>query len=65
MKQERYTEQAQQAMATSQELVQQYHHNQWDVEHILLALLRQERAHLEPGTQLAVDVKKGLCLICN
>ncbi len=43
MKQERFTEQAQQAMAASQELVQQYHHSQWDVEHVLLALLRQEQ----------------------
>ncbi|MFC1992879.1 ATP-dependent Clp protease ATP-binding subunit [Chloroflexota bacterium] len=42
MKQERFTEQAQQALAASQELVRQYQHNQWDVEHILLALLQQE-----------------------
>ncbi len=43
MKQERFTEQAQEALALSQELVRQYHHSQWDVEHILLALLQQER----------------------
>jgi len=43
MKQERFTEQAQEALAASQELVQKYHHSQWDVEHILLALLQQER----------------------
>ncbi len=42
MRQERFTEQAQEAMALSQQLVQQYRHNQWDVEHILLALLQQE-----------------------
>ena len=42
MRQERFTEQAQEALAASQELVRQYHHNQWAVEHILLALLRQE-----------------------
>ena len=42
MKQERFTEQAQEALAMSQEIVRQYHHSQWDVEHILLALLRQE-----------------------
>ncbi len=42
MRQERFTEQAQEALALSQELVRQYHHSQWDVEHILLALLRQE-----------------------
>ena len=42
MKQERFTEQAQEALALSQEIVRQYHHNQWAVTHILLALLRQE-----------------------
>ncbi len=42
MKQERFTEQAQEALAASQELVGQYHHSQWDVEHILLALLQQQ-----------------------
>jgi ATP-dependent Clp protease ATP-binding subunit ClpC len=43
MRQERFTEQAQEAIALSQQLVQQYQHNQWDVEHVLLALLQQER----------------------
>jgi ATP-dependent Clp protease ATP-binding subunit ClpC len=43
MQQEKFTEQAQEALAASQELVRQYHHSQWDVEHILLALLLQEK----------------------
>ena len=43
MKPERFTEQAQEVLAASQELVRRYHHNQWDVEHILLALLEQEK----------------------
>ena len=43
MKQEKFTEQAQEAIALSQELVRQYHHSQWDVEHVLLALLQQEK----------------------
>jgi len=43
MRQEKFTEQAQQALAASQELVRQYQHNQWDIEHILLALLMQEQ----------------------
>ncbi len=43
MKQEKFTEQAQEALALSQQLVRQYQHNQWDVEHILLALLQQEK----------------------
>src|SRR5271157_762745 len=43
MRQERFTEMAQEAIQLSQQLVQQYNHNQWDVEHILLALLMQEK----------------------
>ncbi|MDO8568274.1 MAG: Clp protease N-terminal domain-containing protein, partial [Dehalococcoidales bacterium] len=43
MRQERFTEQAQEAMAASQDLVRQYHHSQWDVEHIMLALMQQEQ----------------------
>jgi ATP-dependent Clp protease ATP-binding subunit ClpC len=43
MRQERFTEQAQEALAQSQELVRQYRHSQWDVEHVLLALLQQEK----------------------
>jgi ATP-dependent Clp protease ATP-binding subunit ClpC len=40
---ERFTEQAQEVLAASQELLRRYKHNQWDVEHILLALLEQEK----------------------
>ncbi|AKG54299.1 ClpB protein [Dehalogenimonas sp. WBC-2] len=43
MKQEKFTEQAQEAVAASQMLVRQYQHNQWDVEHLLMALLTQEK----------------------
>jgi ATP-dependent Clp protease ATP-binding subunit ClpC len=43
LKPERFTEQAQEVLAASQELVRRYHHNQWDVEHVLLALLEQEK----------------------
>ena len=39
---EQFTEQAQEALRRSQELVRQYQHSQWDVEHILLALLDME-----------------------
>ena len=53
MRQERFTEQAQEALAASQELVRQYHHSQWDVEHILLALLQQQAG-------LVGDILKGL-----
>ncbi|MFO7712617.1 MAG: AAA family ATPase [Dehalococcoidia bacterium] len=43
MKQERFTEQAQEVLAASQELVRRYQHNQWDVEHVLMTLLEQEK----------------------
>ena len=57
MKQERFTEQAQEAISLSQQIVQQYQHNQWDIEHILLALLRQERGLVsEIITDLGIDI---------
>ena len=58
MRQERFTEQAQEALATSQELVRHYHHSQWDVEHILLALLKQEKGLVgDIMTELGVDIE--------
>jgi ATP-dependent Clp protease ATP-binding subunit ClpC len=62
MKQERFTEQAQEAMAASQQLVHQLQHSQWDVEHILLALLQQEKGLVgEILKELGVnsDIVKG------
>jgi ATP-dependent Clp protease ATP-binding subunit ClpC len=43
MKPEKFTEQAEEVIRTSQELVGRYRHSQWDVEHVLLALLEQEK----------------------
>ena len=40
---EKFTEQAQQVLARSQDIVRRYKHSQWDVEHILLALLELEQ----------------------
>ncbi len=58
MKQGRFTEQAQEALASSQELVRRYRHNQWDVEHILLALLQQEKGLVgDILTELGVDIE--------
>ena len=37
---DRFTEQAQQVLAESQEVVRRMRHTQWDVEHILLAMLQ-------------------------
>ncbi len=59
MRQERFTEQAQEALALSQELLQKYRHSQWDVEHILLALLQQEAGLVgDILGGLGVDVEK-------
>jgi len=58
MRQERFTEQAQEALAGSQQLVGQYHHTQWDVEHILLALLIQKKGLVgDIFSDLGVDVE--------
>jgi ATP-dependent Clp protease ATP-binding subunit ClpC len=57
LKPERFTEQAQEVLAASQELVRRYHHNQWDVEHVLLALLEQEKGITRDIFQmLGVDI---------
>ncbi len=40
MRQDRFTQQAQEVLAASQEMVRQQRHSQWDVEHVLLALLQ-------------------------
>ena len=39
MRQEKFTEMAWEAIIASQQLVSQYSHSLWDVEHILYALL--------------------------
>jgi ATP-dependent Clp protease ATP-binding subunit ClpC len=43
MRQEKFTEQAQEAIQASQQMAMQYKHSQWDVEHVLLALLIQKQ----------------------
>jgi ATP-dependent Clp protease ATP-binding subunit ClpC len=54
---ERFTEQAQEVLAASQELLRRYRHNQWDVEHVLLALLEQEKGITRDILQmLGVDI---------
>jgi ATP-dependent Clp protease ATP-binding subunit ClpC len=42
MRPEKFTEQAKEVLAASQGIASRYHHVQWDVEHILLALLEQK-----------------------
>ena len=53
LKPEQFTEQAREVLNNSQELVRRFNHSQWDVEHILLALLE-----LEEG--LPGDILNGL-----
>ncbi len=40
MRQDRFTQQAQEVLAASQQMVREQRHSQWDVEHVLLALLQ-------------------------
>jgi len=42
MRQERFTEQAQEVLGASQQLVSRFRNSMWDVEHIFLALLEQQ-----------------------
>jgi ATP-dependent Clp protease ATP-binding subunit ClpC len=57
MRQDRFTEMAWEAIIASQQLVQQFSHNQWDVEHVLYALLMQERGLVgEILRELGVDI---------
>jgi ATP-dependent Clp protease ATP-binding subunit ClpC len=42
MRQDRFTEQAQEVLAASQDLVRRQRHSQWDVEHVLLALIDRQ-----------------------
>ena len=42
MKQDDFTEKAQEVIGRSQEIMRRYNHTQWDVEHILMALLEQD-----------------------
>ena len=55
---ESLTEQAQEVLGNSQEAVREYRHSQWDVEHILIALLRLEHGlPVEVLEELGVDIE--------
>jgi len=54
---ERFTEQAQEVLNSSQMVLNRYRHNQWDCEHILMALLEQEKGvPAEILSELGVNV---------
>ncbi len=59
MRQDRFTEGAQEVLAASQELVRKERHSQWDVEHVLLALLQYGKG-ITPDifARLGVDTGK-------
>jgi ATP-dependent Clp protease ATP-binding subunit ClpA len=42
MRQDRFTQQAQEVLAASQDMVRTQRHAQWDIEHVLLALLQHQ-----------------------
>ena len=54
---ERFTERAREALSISQNLLRQYRHSQWDMEHILLGLLSQRGETMEYILQ-TMDVSK-------
>src|SRR3990170_7683203 len=59
MRQDRFTQQAQEVLAASQELVRTQRHAQWDVEHVLLALLQHPDGLAGRLLQrLSVDVER-------
>ena len=56
-KQEDFTEQAQEAIGASYDVVRKFRHPQWDVEHILLAMLQAENSvPVQILGELGVDV---------
>ena len=59
---ERFTEQAQESLSNSQLILNRYRHNQWDCEHILMALIEQEKgvpAEILSELGLNIDVLHG------
>ncbi|HHE41120.1 MAG TPA: AAA family ATPase, partial [Dehalococcoidia bacterium] len=56
---DQFTEQAQQVLAASQQYVREFQHNQWDVEHLALALVEQQEGLTEKVFQeLGVDTRR-------
>ncbi len=57
LKPDEFTEQAQEVLGKSQEISRRYRHSQWDVEHMLMALLEQEQGvPAEALRQLGVSI---------
>ncbi len=58
MRQDRFTEQAQEVLAGSQQLVRTQRHSQWDVEHVLMSLVSHQGMAQEILSRLNVDVAR-------
>ncbi len=57
LKPDDFTEQAQEVLGKSQEVVRRYRHSQWDVEHVLMAILEQpEGAAGQILTELEIPI---------
>jgi ATP-dependent Clp protease ATP-binding subunit ClpC len=57
MRQDRFTEGAQEILAASQEMVRKERHSQWDVEHVLMAILMHDRGIMpQLLDKLGVDI---------
>jgi ATP-dependent Clp protease ATP-binding subunit ClpC len=58
MRPEKFTEQAREIIGASQELAVSYRHSQWDVEHLFLALLKQDNGiAVKILEKLGIDVE--------
>ena len=58
LKPDQFTEQAQEVLGKSQEMVRRYRHSQWDSEHVLIAILEQEKGvPIDILKELGVSVK--------
>lgn len=59
LKPDEFTEQAQEVMAKSHEIMRRYKHSQWDSEHVFMALIEQEQGvPAEIFRELGVSLKK-------
>ncbi len=60
---DRFTERAQDVMARAQEILGRYHHNQMDIEHVLLALLEQPNGLAREVLERFLGVDIGLLVM--
>ena len=59
LKPDEFTEQAQEVLAASHEVMRRYRHSQWDSEHVLMALIEQEQGvPAEVFRELGVSLEK-------